>query len=221
MMELTPELLLGAYAQGIFPMAEDAASPGFFWVEPRFRGVIAPERFTAPRRLKRTVRSSAYDIRIDHDFPAVIRACAEPAPGRETTWINTAILRLYDELFHTGHAHSVEVYDAGTLIGGLYGVRLGGVFFGESMFHRARDASKIALVHLIARLIAGGFRLLDTQFLTTHLAQFGAEEIPQTVYLERLEAALAAGGDWSALTPEAHRSGSGILRVIDGGHAVE
>ena len=168
--EITPEVLLKAYACGIFPMAESADDPGLYWVEPEQRGVIPLDAFHVPRRLARTVRADRFEIRIDHDFDAVIDACAAAAPGRGNTWINRRIRRLYGELFRRGHCHTIEAWRDGRLVGGLYGVRLKRAFFGESMFHRERDASKVCLVHLAARLKAGGFRLLDAQFTTDHLA---------------------------------------------------
>ena len=198
--DITPEILLKAYAAGIFPMAEDADDPSLFWVEPQERGVIPLDALHVPKRLARTVRSDAFTVRVDHDFDAVIAGCAEPGFDRARTWINARIRRLYGELFDLGQCHTVEVYDAdGALVGGLYGVRLGAAFFGESMFHRARDASKVALVHLGARLHAGGFRLLDTQFLTEHLASLGAVEIPRAAYRAQLASALSVAADFAAL----------------------
>jgi leucyl/phenylalanyl-tRNA---protein transferase len=191
MITLTPDLLLRAYAGGIFPMADSAEDPELFWVDPDPRGVLPLEQFHVPRRLKRTVRSGSFEVRVDTDFGAVMRACAKSTEMRPSTWINEEILRLYGELHTQGFAHSVEAWTAGELMGGLYGIALGGAFFGESMFSRARDASKVALVHLVARLIAGGFTLLDTQFVTEHLLQFGAVEIPRREYRRRLAAALS------------------------------
>jgi leucyl/phenylalanyl-tRNA--protein transferase len=180
--EITPEVLLKAYACGIFPMAESADDPSLYWIDPQQRGVIPLDRFHVPRRLARTVRSGRFEIRIDHDFEAVIGACAVSAPGRNKTWINRRIRRLYSELHRRGHCHSVEAWRDGRLAGGLYGVRLGRAFFGESMFHHERDASKVALVHLVALLRTADFRLLDAQFMTEHLSQFGAREIPRAEY---------------------------------------
>lgn len=191
-MELTPELLLRAYAIGIFPMAEDADDPDVFWVDPERRGILPLEAFHVPKRLRRTIRQNRFEIRVDSAFEAVMRGCAAANPDRPTTWINERILELYGALFRLGHAHSVEAWREGTLVGGLYGVRLGAAFFGESMFSRAPDASKIALVHLVARLKLGGFQLCDTQFVTRHLAQFGAIEIPRAAYRRRLAAAVRA-----------------------------
>jgi leucyl/phenylalanyl-tRNA--protein transferase len=215
--EITPEILLRAYAAGIFPMAEDADDPTLFWVEPRERGVLPLEAFHVSRRLARTVRSDRFEIRVDVDFDAVIEGCAGAAAGRDKTWINARIRRLYGELFDLGHCHTVEVYDAGgRLAGGLYGVRLGAAFFGESMFHRARDASKVALVHLAARLRAGGFMLLDTQFVTAHLAQFGAVEVPRRVYKQLLRNAVEAPACWSAWPCDAVVPGADVLRALRG-----
>lgn len=192
--EITPEVLLKAYACGIFPMAESADDTGLYWIEPQRRGVIPLEEFHVPRRLARTVRAERFEIRIDSDFNAVIAGCAAPAPGRSKTWINRRIRRLYRELFLRGHCHTVEAWYEGRLAGGLYGVHLGRAFFGESMFHVERDASKVALVHLVALLRRGGFRLLDAQFLTAHLAAFGAVEIGREHYQRMLGAALRGEG---------------------------
>jgi leucyl/phenylalanyl-tRNA--protein transferase len=191
MIELSPDLLLRAYAAGLFPMAESAEDPDLFWIDPDPRGVLPLDRFHLPRRLRRTLRSSQYEIRIDTAFDAVMRGCAEPTEMRPKTWINEEILRLYGALYEQGYAHSVEAWREGELAGGLYGVALRGVFFGESMFSRSADASKVALVHLVARLVKGGFRLLDTQFVTDHLRRFGAIEIPRADYHRQLERALA------------------------------
>jgi leucyl/phenylalanyl-tRNA--protein transferase len=187
---VTPSLLLRAYACGIFPMAEAADDPTLFWVEPRMRGVLPLDRFHIPRRLARTVRSERFEIRIDSNFEGVIEACAAPRAGRRQTWINAPIRRLYGELFRMGHVHTVEAWREERLVGGLYGVKLGAIFFGESMFADERDASKVALVHLVAQLKNGGFRLLDAQFLTEHLARFGAIEIPRDEYVHLLDQAL-------------------------------
>jgi leucyl/phenylalanyl-tRNA--protein transferase len=197
--EITPEVLLKAYACGIFPMAESADDPALYWIEPEMRGIIPLDRFHLPGRLARTVRSDRFTVMVNRDFDGVLDGCAEPQPGRQRTWINTRIRMLYRKLYERRHCHSVEVYDGDLLVGGLYGVSLGRAFFGESMFHRARDASKVALVHLIARLRAGGFKLLDTQFVTDHLKGFGAVEVPRRQYHKLLEAALGSDGDFSAL----------------------
>lgn len=170
-------------------MGEARDDPRIFLVEPEQRGVIPLDRFHVPGRLKRTIRSTAISVRADTAFDSVLDACAAPGSGREDSWINGPIRRLYGELNARGHAHSIECWRNETLVGGLYGVTLGGAFFGESMFSRERDASKIALVHLVARLRRGGWRLLDAQFLTGHLGQFGAVEISQAAYLKRLAAA--------------------------------
>ena len=188
--DITPEVLLRAYACGIFPMAESADDPTLFWVEPEMRGVIPLDGFRIASRLARTVRSDAFTVTVDTAFKAVIAGCAAPQPGRDDTWINKRIRDLYLGLHELGHCHSVEVWQNDDLVGGLYGVSLGRAFFGESMFHRARDASKVALVHLVARLIAGGFELLDTQYVTEHLRSFGAVEIPRRRYTVLLDKAI-------------------------------
>ena len=188
--QLTPQLLLRAYAEGLFPMAERRDDPTLYWVSPQMRGVLPLCGFHVPRRLARTVRSDRFTVTTDQAFAEVMLGCAAPAPGREESWINDEILRLYTALAASGQAHSVECWRDGALVGGLYGVQLGAAFFGESMFSRERDASKVALVHLVARLIAGGFVLLDTQFLTGHLARMGAVEIPQAEYRKLLRPAI-------------------------------
>ncbi|WQE46902.1 leucyl/phenylalanyl-tRNA--protein transferase [Brevundimonas diminuta] len=180
-------------------MAEAHDDPRVFLVEPEQRGVIPLDRFHIPSRLRRTVRGEPFQVRVNTAFAAVLDACAAPAPGREDTWINAPIRRLYIELHQRGFAHSIECWRDETLVGGLYGVTLGGAFFGESMFSRATDASKVALVHLVARLRKGGWRLLDAQFLTDHLSQFGAVETPQEAYLRMLPWALQATPDDAAL----------------------
>jgi leucyl/phenylalanyl-tRNA---protein transferase len=209
--EITAEVLLKAYACGIFPMAESAEDPGLHWFEPETRGIIPLDRFYVPARLARTVRSEQFNIRINHNFDAVLDGCAEPGPGRARTWINNRIRTLYRKLHNIGHCHSVEVYLDEELVGGLYGVNLGCAFFGESMFHRARDASKVALVHLVAGLKMGGFRLLDTQYITDHLRTFGAIEVSQKQYSKLLEAALVGEADITALTIETTLSGAQAL----------
>lgn len=198
---VTPAILLRAYAAGIFPMAESADDPGLYWVEPKTRGVIPLDGLIVSRSLAKTVRRGRLDIRIDHDFEATIAACAEATQGRPNTWINARIRSLYRGLFDIGHAHSVECWRDGALVGGLYGVSLGAAFFGESMFHRETDASKIALVHLVAILRRGGYRLLDAQFVTDHLATLGAVEVAGRAYRAMLGAAVAIEADsstWSA-----------------------
>jgi len=212
--EITPEVLLKAYACGIFPMAESADDPALYWIEPEMRGIIPLEAFHIPARLARTVRTTPLIVRVDHDFEAVIDGCAEPKRDRSRTWINTRIRRIYRALFERGHCHTVEVYDRDVLVGGLYGVSLGGAFFGESMFHRARDASKIALVHLVARLHAGGYRLLDTQFVTEHLRTFGAVEVPKRRYHRLLEEAITGQADFAALPIERPVSGEEAMATL-------
>jgi len=211
---VTPEILLKAYAAGIFPMAEDADDPSLFWVEPRERGIIPLDAFHVPKRLARTIRSDEFEVLIDQDFDAVIAGCAAPATDREKTWINRRIRDLYGQLFDAGFCHTVEVYRDGRLVGGLYGVRLKGAFFGESMFHKERDASKVALVHLVARLKRGGFTLLDTQFVTPHLAQFGAIEIPRRSYKQMLRLAMEHDGDWNVWPRSRNPSGGEVLAVL-------
>ena len=195
---LTPEIVLRAYAEGLFPMAERRDDPDLFWVSPEQRGILPLNGFHVPRRLARTVRGDHFVVTADQAFVDVMRACAEPAPGRTQSWINAEILRLYTALHVTGYAHSVECWRDGALVGGLYGVSLGAAFFGESMFSRQTDASKVALVHLVAQLKRGGYQLLDTQFLTAHLARFGAREIPRLAYLALLEEALNHQAHWPA-----------------------
>jgi leucyl/phenylalanyl-tRNA--protein transferase len=172
-------------------MGEDRGDPALYWVDPDMRGILPLDGFRVSRRLQRTLRSAAFEIRLDTAFTDVIDQCAARRRDRPTTWINSEIRRLYGGLFEMGHAHSVECWQDDEMVGGLYGVSLGGAFFGESMFSRARDASKVALCHLVARLRHGGFTLLDTQFVTEHLAQFGVIEIPRAEYHDRLAAALA------------------------------
>lgn len=194
--KLTPEILLRAYSEGLFPMAERREDSTLYWVSPEKRGIMPLDHFHVPRRLARTVRSSAFIVTADRAFLDVIRACAAPAPDRPESWINEEIVRLYATLHSSGHAHSIECWQDGALAGGLYGVRLGAAFFGESMFSRRRDASKVALVHLAAGLKRGGFLLLDTQFITAHLARFGAIEIPREQYFLKLQAALNREAVW-------------------------
>jgi leucyl/phenylalanyl-tRNA--protein transferase len=193
---LTPELLLRAYADGLFPMAEKRDDPTLYWVSPDQRGIIPLDTFHVPRRLARTIRSSRFTVTADQAFTEVMQACAAPAPGREESWINDEILRLYTALHAGGHAHSLETWQDGELVGGLYGVRLGAAFFGESMFSRRTDASKVALAALVDGLKRGGFVLLDTQFITGHLARFGAVEIPREQYLMKLNYALSREAIW-------------------------
>ena len=187
---LIPDLVLQAYASGVFPMAESRANTRLYWVDPEWRAIFPMEGFHIPRRLARTLRAEPFEVRFDTAFAAVIRTCAETVAGRTESWINERIVGLYEKLFAAGHAHSVECWRNERLVGGLYGLVLGGAFFGESMYSRERDASKVALVHLYERLRAAGFTLFDVQFMTEHLRQFGAVEIPRADYLQRLDAAL-------------------------------
>ena len=197
--EITPQVLLKAYSCGIFPMAESADDPALYWIEPQQRGVLPLNTIHLSSRLAQTIRNTPLEVRIDTNFHGVIDGCAASRPGRRTTWINGRIRSLYGELFDAGHCHTVEVWEDGSLAGGLYGVALQGAFFGESMFSTVRDASKIALIHLAARLIHGGFTLLDTQFVTEHLRQFGAHEVERAEFHELLETALQQDGDFFAL----------------------
>ena len=207
--EITPDILLRAYSIGLFPMAESRDADALFWVEPEQRGVFPLDGLVISKSLAKTVRSDRFEVRANRDFDAVIEACAD----RENTWINAEIRRLYGELFARGHAHSIEAYEDGRLVGGLYGVSLGGGFFGESMFHAARDASKVALVHLVARLRAGGFRLLDTQFVTPHLAGLGAVEISREQYRSRLSDALDAPADFATWPLDEPMAGAEALAL--------
>lgn len=212
--EITPEVLLRAYACGIFPMAESADDPTLFWVEPELRGVIPLDGLKVSSRLARTVRSDRFTVTVDKAFSEVMDGCAESKPGRDNTWINRRIRILYTGLYRLGHCHSVEVWQDDALVGGLYGVNLGGAFFGESMFHRSSDASKVALVHLVARLIAGGFTLLDTQYVTEHLASLGAIEISRRRYRTQLDLALLHEGNFAALPIERPVSGVEAMAVL-------
>jgi leucyl/phenylalanyl-tRNA--protein transferase len=190
MTTITPQVLLRAYAAGVFPMAESAEDNTLYWVEPEFRGILPLKAFHIPHSLRKTVRRRKFAVTVDTAFNDVIAGCAERTPERRSTWINSRIKSLYTQLHRMGFCHSVETWREGRLIGGLYGVKIGAVFFGESMFSRERDASKVALVHLMARLNAGGFRLLDAQFINDHLKQFGAVEVARSDYQQMLEAAL-------------------------------
>ena len=197
--EITPELIIRAYRAGIFPMSEDADDEDLFWVSPEMRGIIPLEGFHVSASLRKAIRKSGFVVRTDTDFAAIIEGCATVGADRDSTWINRTIRSVYGELFRRGVAHTVEVWDGGELVGGLYGLAIGGAFFGESMFHRRTNASKIAMAHLVDRLRAGGFVLLDTQFVTPHLASLGGIEIPREEYEDRLADALLVEGDWSAL----------------------
>jgi leucyl/phenylalanyl-tRNA---protein transferase len=201
-LRLSPEILLSAYAGGVFPMAESADDPELFWVDPHHRGIIPLDGFHVSHRLRRLVRQGRFEVRCDDAFEEVVRGCAAATEKRPNTWINDEIARLYRALFARGSAHSVECRRGGVLVGGLYGVSIGAAFFGESMFSRETDASKVALVHLVARLRLGGYRLLDTQFLTPHLARFGAIEISRARYHRLLASALAYRASFATVLPE-------------------
>ena len=210
---ITPNLLLQAYSAGVFPMADGRKDDELFWVDPENRGIIPLDKFHVPRSLAKTVRKDIFEVRTDTAFRDVVKACSKPARGRETTWISERIETLYTDLYERGFAHSVECWQDGRLAGGLYGVSLGGAFFGESMFHVVTDASKVALVHLVARLRRGRFSLLDTQFITSHLRQFGTVEIPRAEYHARLRSALIQhNADFQRLSPSL--PGSAILQLI-------
>lgn len=213
--EITPQVLLKAYSCGIFPMAESADDPALYWIEPQQRGVLPLETIHLSTRLAQTIRNTPLKVRIDSDFHGVIDGCAAARPGRQTTWINGRIRALYGELFDAGHCHTVEVYSQDRLVGGLYGVALHGAFFGESMFSYERDASKIALMHLAARLIHGGFCLLDTQFVTEHLRQFGALEVDRPEFHLRLEVALQTEADFLRLPRDV--SPATIVEIVQAG----
>ena len=197
--ELTPELILRAYQAGIFPMAEDATSDDLFWVSPQMRGIIPLDNFHISKSLRKTLKTHPYSVKVDTDFAATIEGCATAGTDRDSTWINPAIRKLYGALFDRGFVHTVEVWDGAEIVGGLYGVSIGAAFFGESMFHRRTDCSKIAMAHLLKRLKAGNYRLLDTQFITDHLRTFGGIEIPREDYELRLADALAHEADWGAI----------------------
>ena len=224
MQPLTPDLLLKAYSVGVFPMADRRDAEDVYWVEPRRRGILPLETFHLPHRLARTLRQERFELSANRDFVAVMHGCAEPAEGRGETWINDAIITAYSALHRRGHAHSLEVWQDGALVGGLYGVALGAAFFGESMFTRVRDASKVALAHLVARLRLGGFTLLDTQFLTPHLAQFGSIEIGREPYRALLAEAVSRRADFFAFdcpdpddpitTVSGPRSGKRIAQLL-------
>lgn len=197
--EITPQVLLKAYACGIFPMAESASDPGMFWVEPEMRGILPLERFHVSRSLRKEIARRRFEIRVDTAFARVIGACAEERAERPKTWINARIAKLYSELHAMGHAHSVECWREGELAGGLYGVHLGAAFFGESMFSRQPNASKVALAHLVDRLRVGKFLLLDTQFTTPHLKRFGAIDVPKRQYDDILYDAAGGNADFFAI----------------------
>ncbi len=209
---ITPDILLRAYSIGLFPMAEGRDDSALFWVDPKERGIFPLEKLRISHRLARLVRSDYFDVRANVDFDAIVAACA----NRDKTWINAEIRRLYRDLFDSGHAHCVGAYLSDKLVGGLYGVSLGAAFFGESMFHAARDASKVALVHLVARLRKGGFTLLDTQFLTPHLARLGAVEIARADYLKRLDKAIAMPAEFAAWAADRPMRGEVALAICAG-----
>ncbi|MBE7637163.1 leucyl/phenylalanyl-tRNA--protein transferase [Sneathiella sp. P13V-1] len=200
---LTPEILLTAYSHGIFPMAESQDDPDLFWVDPEWRGIFPLDEFHLSRSMRKLIRKNPYTVTVDKAFRQVMKSCAKPAKGRENTWINRTILDLYTELHQQGHAHSIEVWRDDTLVGGLYGVSFNAVFCGESMFSIESNTSKLALCYLVARLNKGGFHLLDTQFLTDHLASLGAVEISREEYHRRLDQALSFEGDFYSLASDA------------------
>ena len=212
MERFTADDLIACYRRGVFPMAEARHDPRLFLVDPARRGILPLDGFHTSRRLARTVRSDRFDVRVDTDFDAVIAGCAAARGGRAETWINGPIQALCTELFEGGYAHSVEAWRGGKLVGGLYGIAIGAAFFGESMFSIERDASKVTLTHLVARLRRGRYLLLDTQFLTEHLATFGAVEIPRADYGRRLAAAITAPADFGSLAPYA--GGAEALQAI-------
>lgn len=204
------EDLVDCYRRGVFPMADSREDERVFLIDPQRRGVIPLDGFHVSARLARTVRTGRFQVSVDTDFAGVVEACAEARADRPETWINPPIQHLYERLHRSGRAHSVECRRDGALVGGLYGVALGGAFFGESMFSRVRDASKVALVHLVARLVVGGYSLLDAQFMTSHLASFGAVEISRAAYRRRLNDALALETDFYRFA----ESGPGALQAI-------
>lgn len=210
--DITPQVLLKAYACGIFPMAESADDPTLYWIEPERRGILDLDQMHVPRRLARLVKQDRFEVRIDTAYEDVIEGCASTRACLRTTWINRRIRELYAELFDMGYCHTVEAWLDGKLAGGLYGVALGGAFFGESMFSYETGASKVALVYLVARLRFGGFKLLDTQFVTEHLRQFGAQEISRAAFHRRLEQALQGLGEFGRLPYGV--SGEGILQLV-------
>ncbi len=213
--DITPQLLLRAYSIGMFPMSESADDPNMFWVDPDERGVFPLDGLIVSKSLAKVVRSDRFVVKVDNDFEAVVEGCASSARGRGDTWINASIRKLYGELFHMGFVHTVETWTPeGELVGGLYGVAIGAAFFGESMFHRATDASKVALVHLVGRLRAGGFVLLDTQFVTPHLASLGAQEVPRDAYLAALDAAISREADFYSWPKEPPVPGEVALRAV-------
>ncbi len=212
--EITPDILLRAYSIGLFPMAESAEDQNLFWIDPEARGIFPLDGMIVSKRLAKTIRSDRFEIRVDCDFEAVIEACASVGTGREKTWINQRIKRLYSQLFGQGKVHTVEAWRDGVLVGGLYGVVLGAAFFGESMFHSETDASKVSLIHLAGRLAAGGFRLLDTQFVTPHLETLGAIEVSKEQYREMLAEAVAQRADFWVWPKDRRVSGQEVLAAL-------
>jgi len=213
MHQITPEVLLKAYALGVFPMAESRHDPTLYWVDPEERGVLPLDAFHVPHKVRRLVRRDIFEVKINTAFRDVVIGCAAPTPTRPSTWINDTVIDLYEQLFRIGRAHSVECWRDGKLAGGLYGVSLGAAFFGESMFSRAPSASQVALVHLVARLIAGDFKLLDTQFTTGHLERFGVANISREEYQNRLSLALRGIGDFEALPTT--MTGASAMRFLN------
>jgi leucyl/phenylalanyl-tRNA---protein transferase len=212
--EITPKLLLRAYSIGMFPMAESADDPTLFWVDPEERGIFPLDGIIVSKSLAKIVRSDRYEIRIDSDFPGVMDGCAGGDARRPSTWINERIRKLYYDLFRQGHVHTVEAWRDGELVGGLYGLAIGSAFFGESMFHRARDASKVCLVHLVARLRAGGFTLLDTQFVTDHLATLGAIAVSRRKYHRMLDKAIGAPANFLVWPKDKQVNGARALQIL-------
>ena len=212
MIFISPDTILHAYASGVFPMAEDRESDELFWVNPKSRGIIPLDRFHLSKRLAKSIRQGAFRITCDKAFTDVMQACAAPAGDRGRTWINKRIITIYSELHALGHAHSIECWQEEKLVGGLYGVSIGAAFFGESMFHTETDASKVALAALVARLKAGGYKLLDIQFITEHLKQFGAIEIPRADYLTRLARSIELKADFYSLAEDT--SADALLQAI-------
>ncbi|WP_413205766.1 leucyl/phenylalanyl-tRNA--protein transferase [Rhodospirillum sp. A1_3_36] len=202
MISITPEIVVRAYASGVFPMAKSHDDPRLYWIDPENRGILPLDGLHVSRSMRKVLRRGLYDVSIDRAFVEVIKQCAAPVPGREETWINPEIEQLFTDLFDLGLAHSVECWDGDQLVGGLYGLALGGAFFGESMFSRRDNASKVAACHLVARLKKGGFRLLDTQFTTKHLCSLGALEIPRYDYQRRLSEALKVHGNFLVEPPD-------------------
>ena len=212
--EITPQILLRAYAVGMFPMSEGADDPSLFWVDPEMRGMFPLDKMIISKSLAKVIRSDRFEVRVNDDFDAVIDGCAAAVPDRRNTWINRRIRKLYRELYDFGFVHTVETFLDGARVGGLYGVKIGGAFFGESMFHRATDASKVALMHLAARLRAGGFKLLDTQFITPHLATLGAVEVPREAYHVLLDDAIGCSADFFVWPKGTSVPGAKILDIL-------